>query len=59
MAEVQTGYLYHYAFTMLIGVTIFITMIGFKDQLSSWLDFRLYPQFLVALGILHYYSSKR
>jgi proton-translocating NADH-quinone oxidoreductase chain L len=59
MAEVQTGYLYHYAFVMLVGVTVLITMIGLKDQLSTWLDFRLYPQFLVALGVLHYYSSKK
>jgi NADH-ubiquinone oxidoreductase chain 5 len=59
MAEVQTGYLYHYAFVMLVGVTVLITMIGLKDQLSTWLDFRLYPQFFVALGVLHYYSLKK
>jgi NADH-ubiquinone oxidoreductase chain 5 len=59
MAKVQTGYLYHYAFMMLVGVTILITMIGLKDQLSTWLDFRLYPQFIVSLSILYYYSSKK
>ena len=59
VSEAQTGYLYHYAFVMLVGVTILITMIGLKDQLSTWLDYRLYPQFLVALGVLQYYSSKK
>ena len=39
ISNLQTGYLYHYAFVMLVGVTVLITMIGLKDQLSTWLDF--------------------
>ena len=27
IVKVQSGYLYHYAFAMLIGITVFVTMI--------------------------------
>jgi NADH-ubiquinone oxidoreductase chain 5 len=54
ISSVQTGYLYHYAFIMLVGVTIFITLLGLKDLLMTLIDFRLYVQFMVALGILYY-----
>jgi NADH-ubiquinone oxidoreductase chain 5 len=50
----QTGYLYHYAFIMLVGVTVLITIIGLRDVLSENIDLRLMPHFLVSLGILHY-----
>ena len=39
---------------MLVGVTLLITIIGFKDMLANTIDLRLVPQFLVALGILLY-----
>jgi hypothetical protein len=54
IGSAQTGYLYHYAFVMLVGVTLLITIIGFKDMLANTIDLRLVPQFLVALGILLY-----
>jgi hypothetical protein len=54
IGSAQTGYLYHYAFVMLVGVTLLITVIGFKDMLTNTIDLRLIPQFLVALGILLY-----
>ena len=54
IGSAQTGYLYHYAFVMLVGVTLLVTVIGFKDMLTNTIDLRLIPQFLVALGILLY-----
>ncbi|KAH9539455.1 hypothetical protein CY35_15G058600, partial [Sphagnum magellanicum] len=37
-----SGFVYHYVFVMLIGLTIFITIIGLWDFISFWVDNRLY-----------------
>nr|YP_665648.1 NADH dehydrogenase subunit 5 [Nephroselmis olivacea]AAF03175.1 NADH dehydrogenase subunit 5 [Nephroselmis olivacea] len=50
----QTGFLFHYAFFMLIGITFFVTIVSLWDVLSFWVDHRLYflyiASFLFILG---------
>jgi NADH-ubiquinone oxidoreductase chain 5 len=38
----QSGFVYHYALVMLMGLTLFITIIGAKHLISFWVDNRLY-----------------
>lgn len=38
----QSGLIYHYAFIMLIGLTVLITFIGLWDIVSFWVDSRLF-----------------
>jgi NADH-ubiquinone oxidoreductase chain 5 len=42
ISKIQTGFVYHYALSMLIGLTLFIALIGLWDFLSFWVDNRLY-----------------
>jgi NADH-ubiquinone oxidoreductase chain 5 len=53
ISKMQTGYLYHYAFVMLMGVVLFIATLS----LSSFIDVRLYGQFL-AVAVLYKYFAK-
>ena len=46
VSTLQSGLIYHYAFIMLIGLTVLITFIGLWDILSFWVDSRLYLLFL-------------
>lgn len=46
-STLQSGMIYHYAFVMVIGLTLFITMITLWDFLSEIIDSRLYSLFLV------------
>nr|YP_008816072.1 NADH dehydrogenase subunit 5 [Entransia fimbriata]AGZ90295.1 NADH dehydrogenase subunit 5 [Entransia fimbriata] len=39
--KLQTGYIYHYAFIILISLTAFITFIGFYPLVSFWVDSRI------------------
>ena len=45
----QTGFLYHYTFVMLAGVTFFIALIGLWDVIESFVDARLLFIFLVVV----------
>ena len=53
----QSGYLYHYAFVMLIGVTFFILIVGLWDIIAPWWDSRLLVQFIATSLLFHYYSN--
>jgi NADH-ubiquinone oxidoreductase chain 5 len=57
VARFQSGYLYHYAFVMLIGVTFFILVIGLWDVIAPWWDSRLLIQFITASLFFHYYAN--
>lgn len=46
LARGQTGFLYHYAFVMLVGVTFFIAIVGMWDIIESFVDARLLFIFL-------------
>jgi len=50
LSRVQSGFVYHYAYMMLIGLTFFIAMIGLWDILSFWVDPRLW--FLLFVSFL-------
>nr|YP_009277448.1 NADH dehydrogenase subunit 5 [Psilotum nudum]AOH05918.1 NADH dehydrogenase subunit 5 [Psilotum nudum] len=42
ISQLQSGFVYHYAFVMLLGFTIFVTFLGRWDFISFWVDNRLY-----------------
>jgi len=46
--------IYHYAFVMLIGLTIFITIIGMWDFISFWIDNRLYFIYIMSFLFIHF-----
>ena len=48
LAGLQTGFLYHYAFVMLLGVTFLIAILGLWDVISSYVDGRLFFILLIA-----------
>ena len=48
LAGLQTGFLYHYAFVMLLGVTFLIAILGLWDVISSFVDGRLFFILLIA-----------
>jgi len=53
ISKVQSGFVYHYALAMLIGLTLFIAIVGLWDFLSFWIDNRLY--FLQFISFLFYH----
>ncbi|KAI3906310.1 hypothetical protein MKW92_026475 [Papaver armeniacum] len=40
ISQLQSGFVYHYAFAMLLGSTSFVTFSRMWDSLSSWVDNR-------------------
>lgn len=48
VSQLQSGYVYHYAFAMLLGLTLFVTFSSLGDSLVSWLDGRLAFVWLVS-----------
>jgi proton-translocating NADH-quinone oxidoreductase chain L len=57
-SKLQTGLIYHYAVVMLLGLTVFISLISLWDVLNVFIDHRLY--FLYILSFLFYnYSTQR
>lgn len=58
VSGLQSGLIYHYAFIMLIGLTILITLIGLWDIVSFWVDSRLYLIFLCTFLFLPQRTEK-
>lgn len=54
IAKMQSGYLYHYAFMMILGATLLITLIGLWDFVSGWADARLFLPFVVTMFFVLY-----
>ena len=54
VSKLQTGYLYHYTFLMLTGLTLALGMRQFWVTTSSFVDFRLFILFFV----LSFFFSK-
>ena len=50
ISAIQSGFVYHYALVMLIGLTLFISIIGLWDIISFCIDNRLY--FVLLLSVL-------
>lgn len=46
----QSGYVYHYALLMLLGLTLFITVVGLWSQVEWMLDQRIY--FVILGGVI-------
>ena len=57
ISSIQSGYVYHYALIMLIGLTLFISLVGLWDVISYWVDARLY--FILALSFLFVSYARR
>jgi proton-translocating NADH-quinone oxidoreductase chain L len=55
MKKIQSGFIYHYAFTMLLGLTLLIAIVGLWDFISFWIDNRLY--FLLFISFLFLQSK--
>jgi proton-translocating NADH-quinone oxidoreductase chain L len=52
ISSVQSGFVYHYAFVMLISLSVFILLVGLWDIISFWMDTRLF--FIFAICFLFY-----
>jgi NADH-ubiquinone oxidoreductase chain 5 len=57
LSKLQTGFIYHYAFLMLIGATLLITLIGLWDFIGIWVDSRLYILFIITIFLFPYYQK--
>jgi len=56
--RLQTGFVYHYTFLMLIGVTVFVAFIGLWPIVGPILDPRVLVLFLISsLFVVSYYKS--
>nr|NP_044800.1 NADH dehydrogenase subunit 5 [Reclinomonas americana]AAD11915.1 NADH dehydrogenase subunit 5 [Reclinomonas americana] len=58
VSQLQTGYIYHYAFIMLFGITLIITIVGLWDYISEWTDYRLYFIYLITVLFYGYSETK-
>ncbi len=54
ISKLQSGFVYHYAFMMLIGLTIFITIVGLWNFISFWVDNRLYFIYIMSFLFIHF-----
>ena len=54
VSRLQSGYLYHYAFIMLLGVSSFVAFIGLWDIFGQYVDARLYFIFTINAFLLGY-----
>jgi NADH-ubiquinone oxidoreductase chain 5 len=57
LKEVQSGYVYHYALIMLIGLTFLVLLAGLWDVVSYWVDTRLF--FVHVVSFILYLSCTR
>jgi len=55
ISKIQSGFVYHYALSMLIGLTLFIAIIGLWDFLSFWIDSRLF--FIQFITFIFYHAN--
>nr|WRW53967.1 NADH dehydrogenase subunit 5 [Actinidia chinensis]WRW54177.1 NADH dehydrogenase subunit 5 [Actinidia eriantha] len=54
ISQLQSGFVYHYAFAMLLGLTLFVTFSRMWDSLSSWVGNRAYFIWIV----ITFYNNK-
>jgi NADH:ubiquinone oxidoreductase subunit 5 (subunit L)/multisubunit Na+/H+ antiporter MnhA subunit len=53
ISKIQTGFVAHYAFVMLIGLTVLISIFGLWDLISFWVDNRLYFILLISSSLFY------
>lgn len=56
-SQLQTGFVYHYAFVMLIGVTLLTALVVLWDGISAWMDHRLAILYLLTILFYHFYQQ--
>ena len=56
--SLQTGFIYHYAFLMLVGTTFLVGALQLWDNFSNLLDFKLIGVFLVTIFFSKYFEKK-
>jgi len=54
VSKMQSGYLYHYAFVMLMGVSSFVAFVGLWHIFGQYVDARLYFIFAINAFVLSY-----
>jgi proton-translocating NADH-quinone oxidoreductase chain L len=59
LKRVHSGYIYHYAFLMLIGLTFLVLLVGLWDFVSFWIDTRLFFVHTVSFLFYLYFSRPR
>ena len=59
ISRLQSGMIYHYAVMMLIGLTLFITIVGLWDSLEQFVDNRLYFVLFVGFIVLSTLKPER
>lgn len=57
ISKLQSGLIYHYAVVMLIGLTLFITLVPLWDVLHHFVDNRLYFIYFFTFIFFNYYST--
>ena len=57
ISKFQTGYIYHYAFIMLIGIVILLTTISFWSTLQSYIFIDNRLLFIYATILLFFFGS--
>nr|YP_009675497.1 NADH dehydrogenase subunit 5 [Sophora flavescens]QDD68255.1 NADH dehydrogenase subunit 5 [Sophora flavescens] len=57
ISQLQSGFVYHYAFAMLLGSTLFVTFSRMWDSLSSWVDNR--SSFILIVSSFYNYKSSQ
>jgi NADH-ubiquinone oxidoreductase chain 5 len=51
----QSGYIYHYALVILLGLTFMISFVSFPQLVDYWVDSRLYSTVFFSLLFLHFF----
>lgn len=53
ISKLQTGYLYHYTFLMLIGLTMVLGVRQFWTFTGNFIDFKIFILFFVLISFLY------
>ena len=52
--KMQTGFLYHYAFLMLVGTTLLLGILQLENILFDFIDFRLISIFSATIFLFNF-----
>ncbi|MBB21232.1 MAG: hypothetical protein CMP20_17510, partial [Rickettsiales bacterium] len=55
--HLQSGFIYHYAFVMLLGLTFLLTLLSLENLIDMWVDPRLWCVF--GLAFMSYFLSEK
>lgn len=57
ISQIQSGYIYQYAFVMLIGTTLFVTLLIFTEEIIFF-DWRIYTIIVIVSFFFFFYNEK-